>query len=143
MSRYHSGEAHAEELRRLRREMGVPEDGADDEVEQLVQEQARLRQARKRTRRTLAWIGASVLAAGGVVKGTGLADTMAARVVERREPAILAQDPRVPGLQVALEANAKRTANVERLVRWLVRQEIRRQIRAGEPLVEPPEDAGQ
>jgi hypothetical protein len=34
----------------------------------------------------------------------------------------------------------KRTANTERLVRWLVRQEIRRQAREGGTVSEPPED---
>lgn len=42
-------------------------------------------------------------------------------------------DPRVSVLE-------KRTANTDRLVRWLVRQEIRRQAREGTPVVEPPED---
>lgn len=42
-------------------------------------------------------------------------------------------DPRVEVLE-------KRSANTERLVRWLVRQEIRRQAREGGAIAEPPED---
>lgn len=45
-------------------------------------------------------------------------------------------DPRVSVLE-------KRTANTERLVRWLVRQEIRRQAREGGTVSEPPEDLEQ
>jgi hypothetical protein len=50
------------------------------------------------------------------------------------------EDPRIAPLEAAVAANAKRTANTERLVRWLVRQEIRRSAREGGPVVEPPED---
>jgi hypothetical protein len=50
------------------------------------------------------------------------------------------EDPRIAPLEAAVLANAKRTANTERLVRWLVRQEIRRSAREGGPVVEPPED---
>jgi hypothetical protein len=79
-------------------------------------------------------LGALLGTGGFTAHKSGFADILLARAPEApRQDLQAATDPRVDVL-------AKRTANTERLVRWLVRQEIRRQAREGGAVSEPPED---
>jgi hypothetical protein len=107
-----------------------------DRAEPLPTTQARL-EPRVRAL-TAKWLLISLLAGGtGITaKETGALDALAAKVIGTGAAA----DPRVPALAAAVDANAKETKTVKRLVRWLVNQEIRRQEREGGRVAEPPED---
>ena len=79
-------------------------------------------------------------AAGLTGKSTGAFDLLLSRggggdrTPDHERAAVVDRDPRVDDL-------SKRVANTERLVRWLVRQEIRRQAREGGAVSDPPEDS--
>lgn len=83
-----------------------------------------------------------IVGGGGLgAKEAGIIDAVVGHLAGvKAEAAAPAADPRVPALAAAVEANAKDTRSVKRLVRWLVNQEIRRQAREGGGAVEPPED---
>jgi hypothetical protein len=86
------------------------------------------------------YVLAALLIGGGSLTAseTGALDMIVGKL--KASPPRVETDPRIAPLEAAVTANAKRTANTERLVRWLVRQEIRRSAREGGPVVEPPED---
>lgn len=115
-----------------------------DDRDPLPMTQARHGRMDPRVRAVAArWLLLSTLFGGGVLtaKETGALDALAAKVIgAKAEAAAPAADPRVPALAAAVDANAKETRNVKRLVRWLVNQEIRRQEREGGRVAEPPED---
>jgi hypothetical protein len=105
-------------------------------AEPLAETQARLESTVRA--RLLKWTLIALLtgATGLGAEKTGALDALFARAVG----AEAATDPRVPALAAAVDANAKETKTIKRLVRWLVNQEIRRQEREGGRVAEPPED---
>jgi hypothetical protein len=121
------------QIRQLRREQGLPVEAPDPLPDTVARAEAVLT---PRVRRAITII-LLTLAGGFGAQKSGVVDSLAARAVAQKTAP--AEDPRVPGLAAAVEANTKETANVKRLVRWLVAQEIRRQEREGRT-VDPPED---
>jgi hypothetical protein len=113
-------ENRQELIRQLRREKGLP-----DEPDPLPTTTARLETA-LRQRLAPYVLGVALLGGGGVAVRQGALDVI-----------LRADSTKPDGDKAAL---AHRVKNIERQVQWLVRQEVRRQVREGGVIADPPED---